>query len=135
MLKWKTCGSVLHLPTEKSTQPSVLPYIYGVYTSSHLQSPPSIRTLAFITLFSHAWISKLRSPHEPVRRGMTMLLTNLLNKRRVRRTLIGHPARHLSENLGQTAVFSGGWWAVVQRANQEEKKKRENVTLNQQETK
>lgn len=27
LLKWKTCGSVLHLSTVKSTQPSVLPYI------------------------------------------------------------------------------------------------------------
>lgn len=55
--------------------------------------------------------------------GMTMLLTNLLNKRRARRTLIGHPGRQLSENLGQTAAFSGGWWAAVRGANQERKMK------------
>lgn len=37
-----------------------------------------------------------------------MLLTNLSRKGQMRRTLVGHAGRQLSENLGQTAVHSGG---------------------------
>lgn len=37
-----------------------------------------------------------------------MLLTNLSRKGQMRRTLVGHAGRQISENLGQTAVHLGG---------------------------
>lgn len=37
-----------------------------------------------------------------------MLLIDLLNQSRIRRSQIGHSGRQLQENLGQTAVLSGG---------------------------
>lgn len=50
-----------------------------------------------------------------------MLLTNLSSKGQMRGTLVGHVGRQLSENLGQTAVHSGGQQRGEE--NQEEREK------------
>lgn len=95
-------------------------------------SPIHPNTPHFSPLSSHAWNSKLQSPHEPVCRGMTMLLTYLLHKRRVvkdsdwtfRTSVIG-------ESTSDCCALRWGSGA----ASQPGEKKMKNVTLNQQETK
>lgn len=71
------------LHSEEHTAICTALYIKSVY---YIISTPDSHILPNTRIShpsSHAWNSKLWNPHEPVRRGMTMLLTNLWNQRRM----------------------------------------------------